>query len=115
MLETIESLDSLVKCDLHHEPDFFSFEVGLQQYVNYERVVYNSNCVNFTGISISLNQVDWDSALDHTNIDTCVKNFYDKLNVAIEENVPKKKLTANNFPPWYTAELKQILFDKNTF
>ena len=67
---------------------------------------------NFTEISKALNQVEWDTALDYTNIDACVSNFYDKLNAAIEENVPKMKLTAHHFPPWYTAELKQIILDK---
>ena len=115
VIETIKSLDSLVKCDTHHESAFFSFDMGLQQYVDYERVVYNFNRANFSGISESLNQVDWDNELDHANIDTCVSNFYDMLNVAIEENVPKMKLTANHFPPWYTAELKQLIFDKKKF
>ena len=77
--------------------------------------MYNFNRANFSGISESLNQVDWDNALEHANIDTCVSNFYDMLNVAIEENEPKMKLTANHFPPWYSAELRYLIFDKKKF
>ena len=63
-------------------------------------------------ISESLNQIDWDSELEHSNIDVCVSNVYDKLNAAIEKTVHQMKLTANHFPPWYTAELKQPTLDK---
>ena len=47
VLEAIGSPDSLVKCDSHHEAAVFSFEVGLQQFVDYERIVYNFKRANF--------------------------------------------------------------------
>ena len=98
--------------DSHHEAVFFSFEVGLQKYVEYERIVYNFKRANFSEISEFLNSIDWDSELDHNRIDICVSNLYDKLNAAIEENVPIMKLTAAHFPPWYTADLKQLTLYK---
>ena len=54
--------------------------------------MYNYDRANFTEISESSNQVDWVSALD-----------------------VKMKFTANHFPPWYTAELNQLLCDKKIF
>ena len=58
VLKAIGSLDSLVECDSHHEAAFFFFELGLQQSVKYEKIVYNCKRVNFSGISEFLNLID---------------------------------------------------------
>ena len=106
------SQDPLVRCDEHHIPALFTFEVGVKNLVKFDRIVYNFKKANVQGIVDTLNSVDWNVSLSADSVDDCVAEFYEVLNNAVSANVPLMRIKSSTFPPWYTSELKSCIFKK---
>lgn len=65
------------------------------------------NCVWY------LNNYDWDTIFAGNEINVDVSVFEDILFDCFHRFVPlKKKNASNNYPPWFTSELKTLIIDK---
>ena len=111
-MEGYEAADPLVRCDEHHIPAIFTFEAGVINTINEDRIVYNFNKANIQGILDTLNVVNWSETLNADSVDESVAEFYKVLNGAVKENVPLMRIKKSTFPAWYTAELKSLIFQK---
>jgi len=59
--------------------------------------------VNFVGISMALNNVNWNEIFSNTNIATIVKEFYNIVNTILENYVPTK--SKYEFPSCFDSNL----------
>ena len=98
-MEGYEAADPLVRCDEHHKPAIFTFEAGVINTINEDRIVYNFNKANIQGIVNTLNAANWAVTLNADSVDE--SEFYKVLNGAVKENVPLMRIKKSTFPAWY--------------
>ena len=103
--------DSLVRCDEQYILAVFTFEAGIKDTVNFDRIVYNFKRANAQGIVDTPNSIDWKISLSAENVD-CVSEFYKVLNDAVNVHVPLMRIKNSTFPPWYTSDIKSCIFKK---
>ncbi|XP_045459260.1 uncharacterized protein LOC123669713 [Melitaea cinxia] len=68
---------------------------------------------DYNSIREKLLSVDWNEKLDLSlTVDEITQIFYSVINNIIQEEIPKKRPTKNNYPVWYTISLIKILKEK---
>ena len=60
-----------------------------------------------------MSQINWDSTFAELDCDAKINKFYEILNKEIRLHVPLVNKTNNDFPSWFTHELKSFIFQKN--
>ena len=82
-----------------------------QLYVN-RATALNYKRADFEGMRRSLQLIPWDSMLN-VDVNEAVDTFYDVLGGAIRDYIPTVTLR-RNCPPWFDAEVKRALKEKET-
>ena len=105
--------DPLVKVDKPHPPLYIKINYKLENFVQYNEIIYDFKNCDYKIINLELSKIKW-SDLFHNikNIDELVKIFYNKINETILNHVPKKNIHSSNFPKWYSKELISAIISK---
>jgi Reverse transcriptase (RNA-dependent DNA polymerase) len=93
-----------VLLSLNHTGSFLEYEA--------DSYYYDFKAANLYNIDQYLGYVNWDLLFQDQSLESMMCILYDKLYSAIELFVPLKKFTSGKFPRWYTAELKNLIFQK---
>ncbi|GJQ71428.1 hypothetical protein Trydic_g11153 [Trypoxylus dichotomus] len=56
-----------------------------------------------------LTAVDWNTLLDHGDVNYAVQIFYNRLYTVLDHCVPKISSTNRHYPPWFTPKVKNLL------
>lgn len=108
--------DPILPADAYHPPLIFTIHNIINDKVklfsNQHFFNYNFEKANINEICNMLADIEWNLVLDTPNIDDDVSVFYDKINLAIELFVPLKRVRNDNYPPWFTHQLKRLIFYK---
>lgn len=75
-------------------------------------VDYDFKRGNIAGIVTLLNSTNWNLLLSYENVDTDVDAFYKHLYNIFDIHIPLKHVNSSNFPPWFTNELKKLVYAK---
>ena len=107
---------SLVKVDISHEP----LEIKLNLNSNLEekneiKVRYNFKKANWQNIFISLSKIDWTEKLSTADINLALSQFYEVLYHTVENNIPKVKYTTDNYPSFFSLNLKRSIKIKKIY
>ncbi|GJQ87734.1 hypothetical protein Trydic_g3827 [Trypoxylus dichotomus] len=94
------ALDILISLDLPSDPLDFPSNTNLR---------YNFRKVDVPALCSKIGAVDWDTLLDHGDIDCAVQIFYNRLYTVLDHCVPKIKSTNRHYPPWFTANVKRLV------
>ena len=107
--------DQLVIGDpLHHECAFFKVKCQSESdswFDSANKISNNFNRENFEVINAQLD-MDWERFFGDSSIDKCLDKFYLVLHTVIDSSVPNWISTFTTYPPWYTKELKNLIFEK---
>lgn len=77
-------------------------------------VKYNFSNADIVGIIFYLDDIDWVSKLNNTDIECAIDVFYTCFYNPFEIFVPLKQSTIRStYPMWFTPELKQNIMQKN--
>ena len=112
----IKSNCPLVPCDSYHPAiecyiSFSSKNDYLQP--NVEEINYNFDKADYLAINNVLCSIDWLQYFHENNLNSSIEYFYEIIYYVIDKYVPKYKFIPNNFPPWYSVELKNLLHQKS--
>lgn len=72
----------------------------------------NFKRANYQQISLDLSRVNWIEALNSSDVNTMVTNFYDILYSSINRNVPLKRGKKPGTRPWMSANLRRLRTQK---
>ena len=97
-----------MKTDEPHEPNFFLLSPGSTG-VAKPKLYRDSKHADYSLINKLLSQTDWHNLLSDSDLDICVNNFYQKLHIIINKNVPLRRTKPMSHPPWYDSELKSLV------
>lgn len=67
---------------------------------------------NFIGISIALNNVNWNELFSNVSIDTAIEQFYNVLYTILDKLVPVYKIPKYKFPLWFDHNLRNLINEK---
>jgi hypothetical protein len=76
-----------------------------QTYFNFRKADYSKIC-SF------ISSFDWSSTFSLLDLDSAMNSLFDALHRSIIDFVPKCVYYVSSYPPWFSKELKQILFLK---
>ncbi|GJQ81419.1 hypothetical protein Trydic_g18283 [Trypoxylus dichotomus] len=97
------ALDILISLDLPSDRLDFPSNTNLR---------YNFRKLDVPALCSELGAVDWDTLLDHGNVDCAVQIFYNRLYTVLDHCVPKIKSTNRHYPPWFTANVKRLKYER---
>lgn len=81
----------------------------------FEDFYYDFRNANFVGLNDYLAGVDWAQCLTQCDdVNNAVDIFYEILGVGIASFVPVRKYINSTYPKWFSAELKQITYQKRS-
>jgi len=107
---------SLVPIDLAHpvlQIDGPSYVPSLN--INPKSIKHNFSRANYLSMNTYFNTINWDSLLDDSlEFLAMVTNFYSTISCAINFFTPKFYNHKSSYPPWYSKELKTLIFNKKT-
>ena len=67
---------------------------------------------DYAAINSNLKAINWDSMNLDDDINTVTNEFYGKVNSAISDHIPSRRVFNSSFPTWYSPELKETIFKK---
>lgn len=73
---------------------------------------YDFKNAHYGEIMRLLDEVDWESALNVTDVNKAIDIFYYYIYSALNLCVPLKVIRHNNYQPWFTHELRMLVKDK---
>ena len=115
LAKVVGSSQQLSGVDSYHPPLEISFEVDelqvLQNRVNV--TVYQFDKADYAALNIFFGNADWAALMQCCSVDMMVICFYKILFLGIDMLVPKKLITHDKFPNWYTPELRRLIRHKN--
>lgn len=76
-----------------------------------QKMFWNFKAADYTDITATLNEVDWDALLT-LDLDDAVCQFQNSLNSIISEKVPHRLIKADTFPVWFDNHLKRLIRQK---
>lgn len=108
--------DPILPVDSYHSPLILTIHniIGNRDNLstNHDSFKYNFECANVNGICTFLDEIDWNVVFDSLNLDDPVSIFYNKFYLAINLFVPLKRIKDDNYPPWFTHQLKRLIYLK---
>ena len=115
-LNIIRSHDELLDIDPYHNPIEFNFsmynEIPQTKPVKFFK---NFKKGNYTCINNFFNQIDWVSSLSNENLDININTFYETLHHSINCFIPVDQRKFDNYPVWFSNELKSLIAKKKFF
>ena len=72
----------------------------------------NNTKADYKAINKKISNFDWDFLNSTENINTITDESYRKINQAIHEHVPPRKVYSISFLLWYSPELKNSILKK---
>lgn len=109
---TVEkSLGSLISIDKYHSALSISlpFSFPLTNF-NRNHYCYDFRKGNFEKICYFISSFDWYSMIFQYNLDSTVNT----LHKSIIDLIPRSHFKESTYPPWFTRDLKHILFLKKS-
>ena len=105
--------DPLVSCDGHHMAQYFSIAVPTNHSVDNSVLLKRDfyGC-DYALLNEHLGEVNWDTVFTENDINANVSTFNDLIAHNIASFVPLSRYTPNNFPKWYSSELKCLIIEK---
>ena len=101
---TVQSSQSVI------QSDHLALEINLScllasRVIRPDKVCYNFKRADFDHLKAQLSSLPWNMLNSYANVDDAVELFYDFLNAAINDSVPKVRLKRKRFPIWYSTDL----------
>lgn len=82
---------------------------------NPKSIKHNFSRANYLSMNTYFNTINWDSLLDDSlEFPAMVTNFYSTITYVINLFTPKFYNHKSSYPPWYSKELKNLIFNKKT-
>lgn len=104
----------LLPIDIHHAPYILLLtEPNLESATPDDRddgFTSDFQACDFGSLNDAFAAIAWDTVLANKSMDVVLSTFYDKINAAINDNVPKRKNRATSIfgKPWWTPELRNL-------
>jgi hypothetical protein len=113
-LEVSKGSYPLVSIDVAHTPlqiDGPIFVSSLKS--SFPSLEFNFRHANYESINSYLNNIDWDSVLNESlDYSVTITNFYSVIHNAINLFISKVYKYKNQYPQWYSRELKSLIYNK---
>lgn len=108
------SSDLLMPNSMHHIAYCVSFCVCnyKMDHINYTEFYYDFGNANYVALNDYLASVNWLELLKNLDMENATRSFYDALYLGIAYYVPLKKFKTNNFPKWFSTELRRLVTQK---
>lgn len=108
----IDSLDSLVPLDAHHDQAFF--EVCCKPLCDISRVKnkLDYSKADYDAINDKILKINWDVVFEDGSIESNASKFYSVMDRIIAEHVPVCKSVNNTYPNWYSVTLISYITNK---
>lgn len=116
VLVTDCSDDSLVPIDQHHGA--LNIELMFAEFTplnSAANVKYLFNKGDYEAINYEISKIDWKHELSSRSLEEAVEYFYGVFLSLREEYIPRKRISASRFPPWYSPALKKVIKEKFKF
>lgn len=114
-----EDSQPLVNVDIHHPALNVVVKISKTKANNFplsdNAKLYNFKKANFQGLYNEMCLVDWSFLSSIEDVNSCCSAFYVKLYNILDKFVPQFKSHKNNFPKWYSAELKHYIHAKKYY
>ena len=111
---TVEkSLDPLVPIDKYHPAlsILLPFSLPVPSCKQSCRF-YNFRKGGYGNIRSFVSTFNWSSTISQYDLDSAVNVLYDALHKSILDHIPQVSFNESTYPPWFTKNLKSILFLK---
>lgn len=109
----VKSVDRLIQPDIYHPPLSITYLLNAcDKNTKSTHFYYDFKNTNFYDLCQCLSIINWNVVFSSSDINVCLNSFYEILHYFIELYVPKKKYGINNFPKWFSSELKNKIFAK---
>lgn len=112
-LKVYRAEDVLLEEDWHHPAFTFSFDVSLpsssgpRDYLDFRR------CDAYA-VMRNLQNLTYPMATDHLRVDESFTSFCNYFSTLIQSNTPLRRSANNNFPRWFTLDLKRLVIVKKS-
>ena len=106
-------LEALSKVDEHHPPSIFVVSVKCNESLKVCEKFRNFRKANYDGINSELANIDWHSTFSGLDCESKVGKLHEILNTQIERHVPILNKTPQDYPSWFSHDLKAAIFKKN--
>lgn len=114
-LTTTESIDQIVKLDVHHP--CIHVELKLPEKVKEQTVLpsgYNFNKGDYVKLYSEIEKIDWSPVLDEPDVDAATAALNHLMKEAMDLCIPLKKTTRmKEAPSWFNGEIFESLCIKN--
>ena len=110
----IKSADcSIVPIDIHH-PALDVLFTANEKFTNLSShdIKYNFHDADYVSINNEILSINWLPYFEQNSLELSLSFSYDKIYEIIAKYVPKKIIVSDQYPPWYSRELKMHLKDK---
>jgi len=104
--------DPLLPLDKHHPALNVTIDYNQFNLLKQTDFFYDFKCCNYIDIVKFLADNLSYNTFTNFSLDELINHLYDCLNKAIITFVPKKRVSSNRFPSWYSAELKKMVTQK---
>ena len=106
--------EPIIHCDSYHPALCFSIPIChlLGNALNYSYEYFDFKSANYKLINDYLGLFEWDQIINVNDVNIAVDNFYNVINNAFKQFVPKIKSVTPRFPCWYSNELKEAILNK---
>lgn len=108
----VDSPDSLVPLDLHHNQVFFKISFKCCGEIKRVKNKLDFLKANYNEINSNLQQCDWSMLFASNSVEENTSQFYSILNYQISKYVPFKKVSDSTYPCWYSSNLISLIIDK---
>ena len=105
--------NSILPCDAYHPSLTLSIPLmeTLPDTINFDYEYFDFKNADYKAINVFFGSFDWDLLLE-CDITEALNRFYKVVNAALDSFVPIRKSRKPKFPLWYSAELKNCIFEK---
>ena len=69
---------------------------------------------DYAAVNAHFDTLNLDAILEHSEVDPCVSKFFEVVSSAIVSHISLSGQNLDNFPKWYTPELKSLIIDKKS-
>ncbi|WP_165349326.1 hypothetical protein, partial [Enterobacter cloacae complex sp. 4DZ1-17B1] len=112
LVKNLQFQDQLLKSDDHHEPSFFEVSSGEVAHLPHRVIELGYFRGNYEAVNNTMANTDWNELFHDLSVDPSIDKFYEVLNKAISDFIPRKRVFSGSYPRWYSSELKHFIYEK---